>query len=191
MHIYRDIYEENYGPIPCDEDGRTYEIHHKDGNRENNDIDNLLCVSIQEHFEIHKRQGDWAACLAISMRMAKDPEEISKIQSALGRKSALARKANGTNPFCYTGENHHRYGIAHTEEAREKIKVKRALQIMPKEAIERAAQTRTGQRRSEETKQLLSIKAKNRSSVTCPHCGMNGPGPQMARWHFNNCKENA
>jgi len=26
--FYRKIYEQHYGPIPVDSDGRTYEIHH-------------------------------------------------------------------------------------------------------------------------------------------------------------------
>lgn len=52
-NIYRKIYESHYGPIPIDETGRTYEIHHIDGNSENNDISNLKCVSIQEHYNIH------------------------------------------------------------------------------------------------------------------------------------------
>jgi hypothetical protein len=191
MAIYRTIYEQHYGSIPTDDFGRTFEIHHKDGNRENNDIYNLVALSIEDHFDIHYKQGDWAACLAISMRMSKTPEEISKIQSMVGRKSALERKAKGTNPFCYTGEKHPRYGIPHNKEAIEKIKAKRAEQIMTKEAIERAAKTRTGQKRTEETKKLMSEKAKTRSLVTCPHCNKIGPNPQMSRWHFDNCKENS
>ena len=38
---YRKIYEQHYGPIPKDTDGRSYEIHHIDGNHNNNDINNL------------------------------------------------------------------------------------------------------------------------------------------------------
>jgi hypothetical protein len=57
---YRKIYEKIKGPIP-----KGYEIHHIDGNHNNNDIDNLKCVSIQEHYEIHKKQGDWGACRKI------------------------------------------------------------------------------------------------------------------------------
>jgi hypothetical protein len=36
MNIYRKIYEQNYGHIPKDSAGRTYEIHHIDGNHKNN-----------------------------------------------------------------------------------------------------------------------------------------------------------
>lgn len=128
---YRQIYEQHYGHIPVDSNGRTYEIHHKDGNRKNNSIENLVALTIDEHYNIHYNQGDWAACLAISMRMDKTPEEISKIQSEIGRKSALQRKHNGSNPFCYVGEKHHRYGMKHLEETKTKIREKRALQKMP------------------------------------------------------------
>jgi hypothetical protein len=36
MSIYRKIYEQNFGPIPKDGDGRSYDVHHIDGNRNNN-----------------------------------------------------------------------------------------------------------------------------------------------------------
>lgn len=56
MNNYRKIWEDNFGPIPKDENGRSYEIHHKDGNTENNDLSNLMCVSIKEHYDIHYKQ---------------------------------------------------------------------------------------------------------------------------------------
>ena len=34
-HIHRKIYQEKFGPIPKDEKGRSYEIHHIDGNHKN------------------------------------------------------------------------------------------------------------------------------------------------------------
>jgi hypothetical protein len=68
MANYRTIWENYYGEIPKDENGRSYEIHHIDGNNENNDINNLMCVSIKEHYDIHYKQGDWNACALISHR---------------------------------------------------------------------------------------------------------------------------
>ena len=50
---YRKIYEDHYGQIPLDEEGRSYDIHHIDGNHNNNDISNLKAVTIQEHYDIH------------------------------------------------------------------------------------------------------------------------------------------
>lgn len=72
MH-YRRIWEiANNKKIPS-----GYEIHHIDGNRKNNDPNNLKLVSIEEHLEIHKQQEDWGAVQAILMRM----ENCSKQQS--------------------------------------------------------------------------------------------------------------
>ena len=57
-YTYRKLYEEYHGLIPVDEDGRTYEIHHLDGNRKNNEPNNLVALSIKEHYRIHYEQGD-------------------------------------------------------------------------------------------------------------------------------------
>jgi hypothetical protein len=79
--IYRKIWEEHNGKIPVDDKGRTFEIHHIDGNRNNNDISNLLCVSIEEHYAIHLRQGDWNACLRMSERMNLTQEQKTELAS--------------------------------------------------------------------------------------------------------------
>ena len=92
---YRKIYENHYGPIPKDETGRTYEIHHIDKNRKNNDPNNLKAVSIQEHYDIHLSQMDWAAALRIAEKMKLSHEEISKLASLNANKHIL----NGTHNF--------------------------------------------------------------------------------------------
>jgi len=96
---YRKIYENHYGPIPRDDSGRTYEIHHIDGNHFNNDPCNLKCVSIREHYDIHYSQGDWSACLLISLAMDISPEE----KSELSRKGALSRVSDGSHNLLATG----------------------------------------------------------------------------------------
>jgi hypothetical protein len=92
---YRKIYESHHGTIPKDEDGRTYEIHHIDGDHENNAIENLQCVTIQEHYDIHYSQEDWGACYRMSKRMRLTPEEISD----LARKANLKRVDAGVHPW--------------------------------------------------------------------------------------------
>lgn len=74
MTIYRQIYEHHFGPIP-----KGYHIHHKDGNKANNDINNLQCVTAQEHYDIHKSQGDYGACWAmvVTGHISISPEERS------------------------------------------------------------------------------------------------------------------
>lgn len=92
---YRKIYEQHHGPIPVDEFGKSYDIHHIDGDRTNNNPSNLKAVSLQEHIEIHLAQGDWGAAQAIYMRMVSTPEQ----RSAVARELALARVADGTHPW--------------------------------------------------------------------------------------------
>lgn len=92
---YRKIYRDYYGPIPKDQDGRSYEIHHIDGDHSNNDISNLKLVTIQEHYDIHYAQHDWGACYKIGIRMKLTPEELS----CLATQSNLMRVKNGTHPW--------------------------------------------------------------------------------------------
>lgn len=77
---YRSVWIENFGSIPRDEDGRAYEIHHKDGNHMNNHISNLECITINEHLDRHVERGEWGAAMLIAKRMGKTPEELSSMQ---------------------------------------------------------------------------------------------------------------
>lgn len=84
---YRKIWEESNGQIPVDGDGRSYEIHHINGNREDNRIENLRCVSIQEHFDIHLSQGDYGAAAAIAARMNMSLDETAQLNSMAGKQA--------------------------------------------------------------------------------------------------------
>ncbi|HET8688763.1 MAG TPA: HNH endonuclease signature motif containing protein [Methanosarcina sp.] len=108
---YRKIYENHYGLIPKEDNGRTYEIHHIDGDHSNNNPANLKAVTIQEHYDIHYAQGDWAACQAIQLRMNKSPEEISLECSKLSRQ----RVQDGT---------HHWLGEEYSDKSRERELIK-------------------------------------------------------------------
>lgn len=53
MTIYRKIYKTFYGQIPKDSNGRSYDIHHIDGDKTNNSILNLVALSIQDHYDVY------------------------------------------------------------------------------------------------------------------------------------------
>lgn len=100
-NIYRKIYEEYYGPIPKESNGRTYEIHHIDGDASNNDPSNLTALTLQEHYDLHYSQGDYQACRLMAIqRMNKSPEEISE----LSRLAQLKLLEEGRHHFI--GDNH-------------------------------------------------------------------------------------
>ena len=94
-HVARNIYKQHHGSIPKDIDGRSYEIHHVDGNRYNNEPANLIAVTIQEHYQIHSSLQDWGACYAIAVRMKMSHDELS----ALATKNGLDRVDAGTHPW--------------------------------------------------------------------------------------------
>jgi len=81
MAPYRRIYLKHHSFIPKDNLGRVYDIHHIDGNKKNNNINNLIALSIQEHYDIHLKQNDWGACLALAKRMKLDYKILSELSS--------------------------------------------------------------------------------------------------------------
>jgi hypothetical protein len=116
MNIYRKIYEDHFGPIPKDNDGRTYDIHHLDGKHSNNSPENLRALSVQDHYDIHYQQGDWGACVLLANRILILPEEKSRLMQLentkriqngthnllggeVARVSAKQRLTNGTHHF--------------------------------------------------------------------------------------------
>ena len=58
----------------------SIEVHHIDGNHENNDPLNLVAVTIEEHLEIHLSQKDWGAVQAVRMRMELTEENRQQIK---------------------------------------------------------------------------------------------------------------
>jgi hypothetical protein len=131
MSNYRKIWETAYGEIPYDSTGRRMEIHHIDGNRTNNNLDNLQLLTIAEHYDIHFQRGDWAACQSISNRMSITPAEKSKRCSELANK----RISEGSHHFLdpefikkdserksqnRSGKNHPLYGKKMPKETTEK-----------------------------------------------------------------------
>ena len=95
MTTYRKIWTDAHGPIPTDDSGRSYEIHHLDKNHSNDALENLQLVTIQEHYDIHFSQGDWGACQRIAQRMDTSPEVKSKLASNLQNE----RVRNGTHQW--------------------------------------------------------------------------------------------
>ena len=208
MTIYRKIYEQNFGPIPKEPNGRTYEIHHIDGNHNNNDPTNLSAMTIQEHYDIHYSQGDWGACFKMAKRMEMTPEVKSRLASLASKKrltegthnfqdenfhtkhssinqrnrvlsgkhnflgSGLqkSRVANGTHPFLK--QNRTKYDWCSNQQPAFGITSEKARKIQ-QDLIQ--AGIHTG------TKQFAQIHS-------CPHCGKEGKGLIMFRFHFDNCK---
>lgn len=197
---YRKIYENHFGEILSDEYSRTYDIHHIDGNKRNNAYTNLKAVSIQEHYNIHLEQGDWAAALKIAARLNISAEEKSRLASLYN----LERVANGTHHFLGGELQHARVadGTHHFlgGEISRKITAKR-LENGTHNFIGGEIGGRTSRNRvSNGTHNFLGNTVKrniskisgdnhpNKVKVTCPHCNLIGGRVNLNRYHFDNCK---
>lgn len=65
------IWEEAYGPIPD-----ACQIHHIDNDKQNNHLDNLLCLSVSEHQRMHSPY--WGLLNGVWTRVCADCREIGK-----------------------------------------------------------------------------------------------------------------
>lgn len=152
---YRKIWEEFHGPIPKDSNGRSYEIHHVNGDHNDDRLENLKLVTIEEHYNIHFLQGDYAACHLIAKRMAQDPKELSKIISQLNK-----LRTGKANPF---------YGKTHSEETKKIISEKMSGENNPfygkkrPEHGEKVSKALKGKPKTEEHKKALSESKKGKA----------------------------
>ena len=145
-----------------------------------NDPSNLIELTIQDHAEAHRvlfetygKWQDYIAWKALSGQIDSD-----QIRRELTRLTWLGRK--------------------HTEETKQKIRTKRALQIYSEETKQKMSDARKGIKPTWDTK-AHSMEANNKRSkkmsgipkplLSCPHCSKIGGKPQMKQWHFENCKE--
>jgi hypothetical protein len=172
---YRRIREQAYGPIPKDEQGRSYEIHHIDGNKNNNDLSNLMCVSIQEHFDIHYKQEDYLAAHIISQRLKLSEEQIKILTAQMAEKKKGIIPYNKGKTGIYSKETIKRISNSVKELYKKDPKKRNLSYACLKRGIDEAVKKNPnlykkfkeknsfyGKKHSEETKLLISNKLKNR-----------------------------
>lgn len=162
---YRSIYRKHYGPVPKDANGRSYDIHHLDGNHRNNDPSNLIAVPIEEHYQIHLDQGDHRACALIALRMDQDTKRVSEMASIAARKKVQEGTHHWLSGISQSISNRNRVANGTHHLLNTDMQKKNALKRM-----------------SEGTHNFLT-------GAKCPHCGHTGKNSAaMSRWHMDRCK---
>lgn len=142
---YRKIWERVNGPIPKDEKGRSFQIHHIDGNNQNNAIENLKCISMEEHHQLHLQQGDIFAASMIWARLQLTEEDIQRINKKIGdsnRGKISKNKGKKRPPF--------------SEDHRKKLSEGNKGKKYAKEHCKNIAQSLIGKHHSEERKRKIS-----------------------------------
>ena len=202
MTTYRDIWKRSFGEIPKDTDGVSYEIHHIDGNRSNNCLSNLKCVSIEEHFNIHLSQGDLSAAMRILTKINKlksnldlgvTPSSLAQfmMNNKLGvwsdesKQKALETKRRTGKGFCHNSELQSKAGKIGGKIGGAKSQA--TLKDLEMNFYSKCFQSEMGKKGGAIAGKLQ--KGREKPKVICPHCGKTGGGQAlMNRWHFDNCK---
>lgn len=135
-----------------------------------NNADNLVPLTAREHFICHRlltkmTEGDaWIKMTKAIHFMAKSSHSTtSKTYQYIREQNSIASSGKG-NTF---------YGRKHTEETLAVIRAK------------------TKGQQNHSVPHTDEAKAKIAAGVfkgKCPHCGKEGRGNLMKRWHFDNCK---
>lgn len=201
MQNYRKIYEQYYGPIPKDSNGRSLEIHHRDGNHNNNDIDNLQLVTIEEHYQIHYEQGDYGACSIMSHRMQLSPEQKSLLSKQCQDKLVKEGKhhwqgpehnkdliARGIHPFLNRNAARERNLKRISEGTHNLIGNKNPVHTLIANGQHHFQTKNPSKTKIQDGTHHFLNNHPNKLQVTCPHCGKTGGAVNMKRYHFDNCK---
>lgn len=172
---YRKIYESHYGKIP-----KGYHIHHIDGDPFNNDIANLMCVTPEEHAEIHKNEftkwasiggkkgGELVRDLKLGIHGATDQQ---KSQWAKNASSFVHRKK-----FSITMKQKYASGeIKHWTSRYSSEEIHRLIsQGDPGKSTRGKPAWNRGKKMTlsnpELARERKSIAAKNKRKTKCPHC---------------------
>lgn len=200
MTKHRKVWESSFGTIPKDDEGRTYEIHHIDGNHKNNNPDNLKLVSIHEHYDIHYAQGDYSACVLIGLRMKKSPEEISE----LSRKNARKLVEEGTHHFLKGGPREDMIGdknpmknpitakkVSDKVKGKPKTRTDKRIQADLNRVGIKLNYTDEGLKRQQENgRKRFTLNNPSSIKLTCIHCNTTCDTGNHARWHGDNCRVN-
>src|ERR1700739_3069602 len=97
-----------------------FQIHHRDENRSNNHIDNLQCVSPQEHYEIHKARGENRPLILIAGWNKGQPKsEEHKVK--IGARNSVDLKGHGITEETRAKISTALKGKKHSPETRAKI----------------------------------------------------------------------
>jgi hypothetical protein len=170
MVNYRKIWENANGAIPKDELGRSYEIHHIDGNRENNDLNNLMCVSIEQHYQIHYEQGDYSSANLIAQKIGSGNFSGWNHSETIKQKMSEAAKGKVFTEEHRRKMSETRKGKKHSEETKRKMSEAKKRKVFTKEHKIKISEANKGKQRNEEIKRKMSERMKgNQNSIGKKH----------------------
>ena len=151
-----------------------------------NDPDNLIELTVTEHaaahkrlFELHGKIQDYVAWQGLEGRISK--EEAIRILAS--RPHTDEHKANISKAL---------RGKPKTDDHKQALRKQKVWTVEGKQRLAEASSSRKnmlGKKQSAEAKLRISLAAKNRPDVECPHCGVLMGINNAKRYHFDKCKK--
>jgi len=157
---------------------------------------NVVRLSPEEHLLAHEllikiHPTEKNLVFAVGYMLRKVNGNKNKTYGYLRRQ--LAKRISEINTgSTRTFSDEHRKNLAKSN-ARRKGKYSKETKKKISEAV---SKSQIGKPLSNHHKERISISLKGNKNVTnwltrvCPHCGLDGRGPNMSRYHFKNCREN-
>ncbi len=154
--VYRKIYREHHGPIP-----KGCHIHHIDGDKTNNDPDNLVAIEPFKHWLIHYCNND---SFAINGKFIQGASEAGKRGGAksLGKKASQETRKKLSE--AQRGEKNFWYGKHLSEERKEKLRQANLGKKQSEETIAKRVAKTTGQKRTPEQCDAQSKRSKGENN---------------------------
>lgn len=185
--IARNIYTKYYGKIPKEENDRSYQVHHIDGNHENNHPSNLIAITLKEHYEIHKKQKDYGAAFLLSRQLKVSHDEMSRLSTLQN----LKRVENGTHPFL-GGKIAKESQLKRVEDGTHQWCNSEWQKFYVQKRIENGTHNFLGGKLQRLSQKKLLEEGKHTSQIKkiCEHCNKSVDISNFGRWHGDNCKKN-
>ena len=186
------VWKKHHGAIPKDADGRSYEIHHIDGNPKNNSIENLICVSINEHYNIHLNQQDYGGAFLIARRMKIKPENLSETIKLQMKLLVELGKHNFLDPnFPRSMDHNIGYVVAIDIRTNSQVRIKKEdfdLYDYYVGVNKNRKQKTVHSNRGHNKDKSWTQKNKESQDKTCKYCDFVGRGSHVSRYHNERCK---
>lgn len=183
---YHRVWRDHHGDVPKDITGRSMEIHHIDGDKTNNSIENLTLVTIEEHYRIHEIQGDVGACVAILMRMNSSPEERSLMASLANKKNPEIARAGGR--ASYKSQKEKGTHLFHQNGYQKKLAAERIKKGSHPFQRRKDGTSLAMDQIKNCTNTFASERNPNNTRISCLNCRKEISLPIFGRNHENNCK---
>jgi hypothetical protein len=143
---YRWIWIKHNGPIPKDENGQTFEIHHIDRDRTNNSIENLQCVSKREHAQIHFDANEFAAAYAILKRTKGILRDFSGWKHTEKTKTKISESLKGEKNPMYGRKRDDRQNKGYWRGKKQ-----------PLEMVKKRVEKNKGQKRPNQSEKMMGL----------------------------------